>query len=755
MSSTPSVTESGVAGSPSWPFDSERRSKRRVSTFLGMMIVLLSLISAAGTFVVLAGFLTVEPSSRLVFFMFSLNVLLIAALVAIVARESIALWRARRAQAAGAKLHGRVMRWFGFVATAPAILMAIVAMITLDRGLDPWFSSSVSSVITRSVEIAKEYTETQCRMMTREIGLMAGDLDRAKTMYEQDRPLFTRFLTSRATYLGFPHVMLVKSDGSVLEKIELLPLDGMVPPGADDLQAAADGEPWCMIPREGNVFRILLKLNGYDDTYIFAGRPVDPRALEFPAVAESGLAYYRALEERKAGIKFAFATLYTMIALVVPLCAAWLGLNFANRLVAPVRRLITAADQVATGDFGVQVPVRESDGDLAYLGKTFNKMTAELHRQHDRLVDASSVLDQRRRFTEAVLSGVSAGVIGLDSRNRITVLNPSAEKLLQVEQDKVLAKPLSDIWPELAALAAKGGRSSQHQMALMRGGRERLVNVRVTSERSPDSEGGSIITLDDITDLVTAQRTSAWADVARRIAHEIKNPLTPIQLSAERIRRKYGRVITEDRTVFDQCTDTIIRQVDDIKRMVDEFSSFARMPKPTPESDDLSDLVRQSSFMMRVGNPDIAIVDHVPDAPIVARFDRRLLGQALTNVIKNATEAITGDAPPDAAKGGRIDVRLSVDDSKQIVTIDVDDNGKGFPVENRQRLLEPYMTTRESGTGLGLAIVGKILEDHGGGIELLDNPTGRGARVRLWFPMTVVVAPPITTPDNQPAEQTV
>ncbi|WP_342362565.1 PAS domain-containing sensor histidine kinase [Terrarubrum flagellatum] len=750
MTSPPSLAPTGPA--PSWSQEAERLSKRRVSSLIGMGVVILSLVSAGATFVVLAGFMTVEPSSHLVLAMFGLNVLLIGLLLIIVILEALALFRARRAQAAGAKLHGRIMRWFGFVATAPAILMAVIAMITLDRGLDPWFSSSVSSVITRSVEIAKEYTETQCRMMTREIGLMAGDLDRAKPMFDEAKGTFSQFLTNRAKYLGFPHVMLVKSDGTILDKVELAQLDGALMPEKEDFEAAADGEPWCFIPKEGNVFRLLLKLNAYPDTFVFAGRPVDPRALEFPAVAEAGLVYYRALEERKGGIKFAFATLYTMIALVVPLCAAWLGLSFANRLVAPVRRLITAADQVSTGNFALQVPIRESDGDLAFLGRTFNKMTEELRRQRDRLVDASAVIDERRRFTEAVLSGVSAGVIGLDNRGSVTVVNPSAQQLLQIDPGAALSKPLAEIWSELAALIAKSGRSSQqHQMSLVRNGRERLVNVRVTTERSPDSdERGQIITIDDITDLVTAQRTSAWADVARRIAHEIKNPLTPIQLSAERIRRKYGRVITDDRAVFDQCTETIIRQVDDIKRMVDEFSSFARMPKPTPESDDLSDLVRQTVFMMRVGNPDIEIADHVPDRPIVTRFDRRLIGQALTNVVKNATEAISGDKPISAEMGGRVDVSLAVDPQTRIITIDIDDNGKGFPVENRQRLLEPYMTTRESGTGLGLAIVGKILEDHGGGIELLDNPRGRGARVRLWFPIIAVDQAPAA---KEPVEQ--
>jgi two-component system nitrogen regulation sensor histidine kinase NtrY len=732
MSEPPAAADPSRADTSSWTMESRPR-KRRFSSFAGWLVVGLALVSATATFVVLAGFLPIEPSSQVVVWMFGVNILLIAILFLIVARESFALWRARRSQAAGAKLHGRVMRWFGFVATVPAILMAIVAMVTLDRGLDPWFSSSVSNVITSSVEIAREYTETQCRMMTREIGLMAGDIDRAKPMFEQDKALFTKFMTSRATYLGFPHVLMVQGDGTVLERIELLTLDGMIPPSPQDLEAGQDGEPWCLIPREGNVFRILLKLNAYPDAYLFAGRPVDPRAIEFPAVAGAGLAYYRSLEERKGAIKFAFATLYTLIALVVPLCAAWIGLSFANRLVAPVRRLIHATDQVSTGNFLVEVPVRESDGDLARLGHTFNKMTAELRRQRDGLVDASDLIDRRRRFTEAVLSGVSAGVIGLDAQGRVTVLNPSAEKLLGVEAAAVEDKPLADIWPELAALAARGGRAQQRQMALTRGGRERLVNVRVTSEASAEAERGLIITLDDITDLVTAQRTSAWADVARRIAHEIKNPLTPIQLSAERIRRKYGRVIGEDRAVFDQCTDTIVRQVDDIKRMVDEFSSFARMPKPMPESEDLSDLVRQTAFMMRVGNPDIAVAEHMPDKAIVARFDRRLFGQALTNVIKNAAEAIGGAGEIERG-AGRIDVHLYVD-ARNNVVIDVIDNGKGFPVENRQRLLEPYMTTRESGTGLGLAIVGKILEDHGGGIELMDNPAGRGACVRLWFPL--------------------
>ena len=354
------------------------------------------------------------------------------------------------------------------------------------------------------------------------------------------------------------------------------------------------------------------------------------------------------------------------------------------------------------------------------------------------------------------MSGVPAAVIGIDGDNRVTVLNAYALRLVDGAGDdpsSVVGKPLAEPFPELGNIIEESRRGTmrlyQSQTTLLRAGRERTFNVRVTTEQGAVAEGSLVITLDDITELVSAQRTAAWADVARRIAHEIKNPLTPIQLSAERLKRKYGRIITQDREIFDQCTDTIVRQVDDIKRMVDEFSSFARMPKATPVNDDLSSCVRQVLFLMRVGHPEIAFNDHFPDEPVMAVFDRRLLSQALTNVIKNATEGIT--ALPEAERQQpAIDVSLSIDD-EDVVAIDIVDNGKGFPTENRQRLLEPYMTTRAEGTGLGLPIVAKILEDHGGGIELLDSPNGRGARVRMFFPRAKQDERPVTADQTQPA----
>jgi two-component system nitrogen regulation sensor histidine kinase NtrY len=430
--------------------------------------------------------------------------------------------------------------------------------------------------------------------------------------------------------------------------------------------------------------------------------------------------------------------MFTVIALSLLASALLIGLNFSNSLVAPIRRLMGAAQMVSTGDLQVQVPVIRAEGDLARLGETFNKMTRDLRTQRDDLVQASDLIDSRRRFIETVLSSASAGIIGVDREGRIGILNRSAEKLIGHPESEALGHPMSEIVPELNEIMASARegyqRLVQGQATINRGGRERNLSVRISADNTVQSGDSYIITLDDITELVAAQRTSAWADVARRIAHEIKNPLTPIQLSAERIRRKYGKVITEDRAVFDQCTDTIVRQVDDIRRMVDEFSRFARMPKPVMEAEDVSDTVRQVVFLMRVGHPDIDIEVEMTEDPMPAKFDRRLISQALTNIIKNATEAV-GAVPPEMLDKGRIEVRASRDGDD--IVIDIIDNGIGLPTESRSRLLEPYVTTREKGTGLGLAIVGRVLEDHGGRIELNDaaniKPGQRGAWMRMRF----------------------
>jgi len=710
------------------------------SGILGPLAVGLALLSAAVTFLVLTGLTPVLPTHEVVVTVLLANVATVLILLAIIAREVVLIIQARRHGRAGARLHVRIVGLFSVIAAVPAILVAIVASVTLDRGLDRWFSSRTQALIANSLTVAEVYFREHAAMIRSDIMAMAFDVGRAKPLFDQDRARFRQFLTAQAAVRGLPNVIIVSSDLSVIERTEdQRPGQHEVPPpAAGALADVSDSEPRVALLTEARTVAAVIKLRGYDDAFLYVSRPVDPRVAEQLEATQASVAEYASLQERRLGVQVAFALMYTVIALIVLLSAVWIGLNFAKSLVAPIRRLIGAADQVSTGNLYVQVPVRPGEGDLAQLGETFNKMTQELRTQRDDLMRAHNLIDSRRRFTEAVLAGASAGVIGVDPDGKISILNRSAEKLIGHSEADALGRPLAEIVPELAALFAEARsgfqRLVQGLVMLNRGGRERNLSVRVTTEQSAAAQHGFVITLDDITDLVAAQRTSAWADVARRIAHEIKNPLTPIQLSAERLRRKYGAAISDDKAVFEQCTDTIVRQVEDIKRMVDEFSKFARMPKPVMSAEDLADTVRQVVFLMRVGNADIDIEVETPDGPLPAEFDRRLISQGLTNIIKNATEAIAA-VPPAELDRGRIKVQVKRDGGD--IVIDVFDNGIGLPKDNRNRLLEPYVTTREKGTGLGLAIVGRILEEHGGSIELNDLPKGmfggRGAWARLRF----------------------
>ena len=742
--STPTPTAPAVSG-----------AERSFLSRLGPVVVTFAVALSIGTLLVFADYTPIRPTNDVVIGLFIGNLSIILILLGLILAEVWRLVSARRKQAAGARLHIRIVTLFSMIAAAPAILIAIVGSITLERSLNPAFMQDVRGFVYNTAEAARLFRESQCRSLLQETRLAAFDVSRALPIYSTNKQIFDEFFNSRARYLNFSVAALMRSDGIVTDRFDLLPEGGprsgdqaqvpaappvLAPPEASDFDDARKNEPLCLIMAEGRTFVALRQVPADQELFLYAARPIDPFAVEFPAQAAGLIGLYESYEQHRNNIQIAFATMYVLIALIMVLSATWLGLSFATRLVTPIRRLISATDQVSTGNLYVQVPVNAAEGDLAHLGETFNKMTSELRLQQNRLIAASTLIDERRVFTEAVLSGVPAGVIGIDAQGRITVFNASAAKLLEgsSEQavDQLVGEPFETIIPELAPVMADAresrSRMIQSQITLRRQGPERIYNIRVTSEASTAGAQNFVVTLDDITELVSAQRTSAWADVARRIAHEIKNPLTPIQLSAERLKRKYGRVITQDRDIFDQCTDTIVRQVEDIKRMVDEFSSFARMPKPRLQEDDLSACIRQVLFLMRVGHPEVAMVEHLPDKVVMARFDRRLLSQALTNIVKNATEGIA--AAQERGEAPQIDVSLSVDEA-DIVSIDVVDNGKGFPQESRQKLLEPYVTTRSEGTGLGLPIVAKILEDHGGGIELLDAPGGQGARVRLWFPL--------------------
>lgn len=722
------VAEAALVGTP---------KTKLGARMLGPAAVVAALLSALITFLVLTGLTPILPTHEVVLTVLLGNVVAVIVLLAVILRDVWPVVQARREGRAGAGLHVRIVGLFSVIAVVPAILVAVVASFTLDRSIDRWFSTRIREVIANSLTVSEAYVREHAQLIRGDIIAMAHDVSRAKPLFDQDRERFRQFLTAQAQIRGLPGVLMITGNLEVVERIEVDFDRTFAVPSREALTQVGESEPQIALLPNTDYVAAVIKLRGYDNVFLYVARPLNPAVLEQLRATRANVAEYASVEARRLGVQVAFALMYTVIALIVLLSAVWIGLNFATRLVAPIRRLIGAANLVSTGNLYVQVPVIRSEGDLARLGETFNKMTQELRTQRDDLMRARDMIDSRRRFTEAVLAGASAGVIGVDPDGRISILNRSAEKLIGVGEEEALGQPLAQVVPELSALFAEAQSASQRlfqgQITINRGGRERNLSVRVTTD-SADSNHGYVITLDDITDLVIAQRSLAWADIARRIAHEIKNPLTPIQLSAERLKRKYGNVIKEDRAVFEQCTDTIVRQVDDIKRMVDEFSRFARMPKPVIASENIADLVRQVAFLMRVGNPEIEIEVETSVDPLPAQVDRRLISQALTNIIKNAIEAI--NAVPENERGqGRVQVRAARDGDA--IVIDVIDNGMGLPKENRNRLLEPYVTTREKGTGLGLAIVSKILEDHGGGIDLFDAPAvaagGRGAWVRMRF----------------------
>ena len=730
---------------------------RRLLALPGVIAIVLALVAAAASFAVLVGATPIVPDVATTWSLIGINALFVLVLLALVSREVHRIVMARRKGRAASRLHVRIVAMFALVAAIPALLIAIVAAITLNVGLDRWFEIRTKTIVNYSLSIAEAYVQENARNLQGTTLSMANDLDNARSLYGLDRTGFLDFMTKQALFRGLTHAALVRADGSFVMSAQTGADFAMPEPPPNAVKTAADGKPVLIAPGTRNIVGAIIKLREIDDLYLYTIRLVDPEVIRARQIVTANTDEYRNMEANRRTSQLAFALPYVSLTLIIVLSAIWTGIAVADRLVRPIRQLIGAADEVSTGNMDVQVPVRPSDGDVANLAHTFNNMLLQLKSQRNEILGARDEAEERRRFSEAVLSGVTAGVIGVDPNGDITIVNPSAEHMLAVSADDVLGKNLSGVLPHVGQVFEIGRKSGREvyreQVTFYRAGAERTFNVQVTVEEDEDSdaENSFVVTVDDITDLVQAQRSSAWADVARRIAHEIKNPLTPIQLSAERIRRRYGKVITEDREVFDQCTETIIRQVGDIGRMVDEFSAFARMPKPEMRVIDLREPLREASFLIEVSRSDIVFEREFPAEPLKGTYDSRLLAQAFGNVVKNAAEAIDGAERQPGETGA---IRIHAEKSGGFIRIDVIDNGKGLPRENRQRLLEPYMTTREKGTGLGLAIVKKIIEDHGGRLELHDAPQefygGRGAMVSMILPASEEGTPAST---GQQAEE--
>jgi two-component system, NtrC family, nitrogen regulation sensor histidine kinase NtrY len=600
------------------------------------------------------------------------------------------------------------------------------------RGVDNWFSARVQSVVENSATVARSYVEEQKDYIGAHVAAMARQLDQAAPTLSDTPVAFGHFLKDMTADNGFSAAYLIDREGRVLARAEPPGAAALLIPPLSTFKAADEGDVSVGAFESFDLFRALYRLRGYADTYLYVVRPVDRGIFRHLRETEASLAAYRQAKARRARIQGAFAFSYLETVLLVLIGAVWLGMAAADSIAAPVARLVHAAGRVASGDLTARVDTASDPEEIAVLSRAFNRMTRDLGEQQEALRAAHIDAESRRLFTETVLFGVSAGVIGLDPRGRVSVVNRQAALLLGLADGENQGRMLRDLAPELEAVAL--GASGQvgeaeEDVDITRGGETRRLRVRVSGGRE-----GLVLTFDDITRLVAAQRNAAWKDVARRIAHEIKNPLTPIQLSAERLRRKYREQITGDLETFDRCTETIIRQVGDIGRMVDEFSAFARMPAPLFAPHDAAELLRQAVFAQRVADPAVAveIIGAKSEAMLVC--DGRIVGQALANVLKNAGEAIAARPAGGSVPAGRIRACLAVHgDTLDFV---VEDNGVGLPVKHRGSLTEPYVTTREKGTGLGLAIVKRILEDHGGALTLADAADGLGARVTLSFPMT-------------------
>jgi len=714
---------------------------------IGLITVVLSLISALVTFLILTGLTPIVPRNEVVVGALFVNVALIIAMIIIVTAQVIGLVRAWREKVAGARLHIRIVGLFSLIAALPAILLAVAATVSFARSLDNWFSDRVRAIIDNSVDVARTYVAEHSQVIRTDIVNMARDINASAEEVAREPDRFRQIILSQAALRDLPSAFVINSSGNLeLTALEDRELPFTTPTPAAIQEANAGQIPLSVSMRDHRISAIV-KLEAFPGQYLYVSRGISPAVLRHLDRTERNAAEYTALRRARGGLKWAHGLMYSTISMTALLAAIWTGMWFAGRFVAPIRRLIAAAQEVSTGNLNVALPEKRGEGDLRRLSQTFNTMTRELKNQRDALVTANQQLEIRRRFMEAVLAGVSAGVIGLDSENRITLVSRSACELLGAEPEDLIGKPFVVALPELALVLEKSNEPTlkprpQEQITTVVEGEERTYAVNITREKAGDEDVGSVVTFDDVTELVAAQRSTAWADVARRIAHEIKNPLTPIQLSAGRLRRKYGPHIEGDRETFDKLTETIERQAGHIKSMVDEFAAFARMPKPEMSCTDVRDAVQESVLLFREANQAIDYPLELPRTGVPSLLDRRLISQAITNLVKNATEAVeaaaqSGEKP--AGWKGRVLTRVRAESDR--VHIEVIDNGTGLPRQNRSRLLEPYVTTKgHKGTGLGLAMVQKITEQHGGTLTLEDaecepGDTTAGAVVRITLPL--------------------
>ncbi|MGC6328982.1 sensor histidine kinase [Rhizorhabdus sp. FW153] len=650
------------------------------------------------------------------------NLLAFMSLMVLIARR-VAIYRASQSELGSrGRLHVRLVAFFSLIATVPTLLVVVFASLLFQLGTQFWFSDKARVVLRSSERVAQAYVTESKERLLGDITAMSGDLRYFLSATTIDDPRFATEFARQIAYRGLSEAAIINIDSAgtpqliALANLDKRALDKRLPPAT--IPFLQGGQPR-ITAEAGDRIEGTILLDGASRTYLYISRQAAPDVLAQAVRARSALGDYVATIDRARALQLRFNILLMIMALAILGVAIWVAMRVADRLVRPVNELVSAARRVAAGDLSARVHISPSSDEVGTLGSAFNRMTRKLGEQTGALVAANSQLEDRSAFIEAVLSGVTAGIVSVDSQRLVTLVNPSGRTMLDL-QEPVEGRPLVEISAELDRVLDSGNREVVVQTVIA--GEPRTLAVR-----SVAAEGARVLTFDDITQRLADQRRAAWADVARRIAHEIKNPLTPIQLAAERLQRRYGKEISSDPGVFAQLTATIVRQVGDMRRIVDEFSSFARMPKPAFREEAIVDIARQAMFLHEVAHPAISFSLDSEDLAPTMVCDRRQLGQALTNLVKNAVEAI--EENPEQHAPGVIAMTIRVGEGR--LRIVLADNGPGLPVE-RDRLTEPYMTTRKRGTGLGLAIVRKIVEDHLGTLSLRDRPGG-GTIVDLDF----------------------
>ena len=723
-----------------WPWIRRLRRMRRLRNFATLGLVVLGPVLALATFLILGPFDQGSStiSLRLILLADLVYVLVVAALVlAQIAR----LVAARRAKSAGSRLHQRLTAAFAILAILPTVTVAVFAGLTVNIGLEGWFSDRVSRVVGTSLAAAEAYEREQHDSLEEDARALARYIDLVRReRFVQDTEVLAD--GQRQIQRGLREAYLIDGTGAIRARGDRSYLFDFEKPTPENIQEAREAGIKVIEDWPNNEFRAIVPLRSFAERYLYVSRDVDGEILSLLDETQETVLLYQQLESERGRVLFEFGLLYLAFAVILILAAIWLGLWFAERLSGPVGQLTGAAQQVGAGDLDVQVPEVHGDDEIAMLGRYFNQMTRQLKGQREALLDNTRQIERRRRLFDSVLTSVTSGVVGLDADGRVTFVNRSGESLLGWTDDHQ-SVALSVAVPEFAALFAllRAGsqETAQGEVKVTRQGRSETLLVRMATRRSGQERlEGYVVAFDDVTDLVSAQRMAAWGDVARRIAHEIKNPLTPIQLSAERIKRKFAPDLGDDAEKLEAMTDTIVRQTNGLRRIVDEFSKFARMPEPDRKTHDLVEILKDTVTLQRAGQPGVRIVEEMPDEAM-AEIDETMIGQALTNLVKNAGEAIESLQKNGAPEGHEPEIRIAMVPHLDGIRITIADNGIGLP-EDRAKLFEPYVTTRDEGTGLGLPIVKKIIEEHGGSLTLDDAPAfgedgHRGAMAVVTLPV--------------------